>query len=348
MPQQQLGYEQLLQLAVADGATTPNPGVPGVVAYSTTLSKPVFWNGTAWSHTFGAAGGGAGPTLALPAQPTEPAVVADNVILYARNIAGQVVLKNLRPSGVDSPIQDGIAFNRVIQYRGAGTAIAAVGSAALTASVAVTAVTPTNGSALLQLQRVRQTTAATANSIVSIYANAANISPVVRGNIDGEGGFRMVGRFALATVLTGQRFFYGLRDVTNAPANIDPFTATAPGGVGLASNLATSANWSIVHNNNGTAPTRIDLGANFPVNTTDLMELVLFNPPNVAGTAQPVNYRVRRYTTSPKAPAQEATGTLSTNLPIGTRYMFPGGWLVNVQAAAASWDFNQLSIESDW
>lgn len=55
---QLLGFEQLAQLAIAEGATSPNPGGPGVVAYSTTLSKPVWWNGTAWSSIFGASGGG--------------------------------------------------------------------------------------------------------------------------------------------------------------------------------------------------------------------------------------------------------------------------------------------------
>lgn len=55
---QQLNYEQLPQIAIAEGATTPNPGGAGVVVYSTTLSKPVWWNGTSWSSTFGEAGGG--------------------------------------------------------------------------------------------------------------------------------------------------------------------------------------------------------------------------------------------------------------------------------------------------
>lgn len=44
-----LRYDQLLQLAVAEGATTPNPGLTGVVAYSTTLGKPVHWTGSIWT-----------------------------------------------------------------------------------------------------------------------------------------------------------------------------------------------------------------------------------------------------------------------------------------------------------
>lgn len=65
MAQQQLNFEQLLQIAVAEGATTPNPGATGVIVYSTTLSKPVWWNGTSWSSTFGTGGGGGGAVTAL-------------------------------------------------------------------------------------------------------------------------------------------------------------------------------------------------------------------------------------------------------------------------------------------
>ncbi len=286
--------------------------------------------------------------LTLPVQSAEPAALPGAVRLYTRDIAGQTVLKQIRSSGVDSPIQDGIAFNRFIQYRGSAANVVAVGAAAMVASVAVTAVTPASGSAKSQVQRAQQSTVATANSIASLYVNAAASAPVFRGGLAGEGGFRFVHRFALSTVLAGQRFWTGVRDITAAPTNIDPFTSAAPGQIGLASNLATSANWSIVHNVTGTAPTRIDLGANFPVNTADLIELVLFCAPNAGGTAQPVGYRVRRYTTNPSAPAFEATGTLSANLPAGTTGLFAAAWIVNVAAAIASWDFNQLTIESDW
>ncbi len=44
----QLALQGLPQRAIAEGATTPNPGAAGVWAWSTTLTKPVVWNGTAW------------------------------------------------------------------------------------------------------------------------------------------------------------------------------------------------------------------------------------------------------------------------------------------------------------
>ena len=42
-----LSHRALLQRAVADGATTPDPGSPGW-AWSTTENAPVYWSGSAW------------------------------------------------------------------------------------------------------------------------------------------------------------------------------------------------------------------------------------------------------------------------------------------------------------
>lgn len=42
-----LSHRALLQRAVADGATTPDPGSPGW-AWSTVESAPIYWNGTNW------------------------------------------------------------------------------------------------------------------------------------------------------------------------------------------------------------------------------------------------------------------------------------------------------------
>lgn len=49
MTRKQLGFDSLPSIAVAEGATTPNPGQTGVWAWSSTLSKPVHWNGSKWT-----------------------------------------------------------------------------------------------------------------------------------------------------------------------------------------------------------------------------------------------------------------------------------------------------------
>lgn len=52
---QQLGYEQLPALAIAEGASSPDPGGPGTVVYSTSLDRPVVWTGAAWVSLRGGA-----------------------------------------------------------------------------------------------------------------------------------------------------------------------------------------------------------------------------------------------------------------------------------------------------
>lgn len=49
MTAKQLNYQAPPALAVAEGATVPNPGIAGVVAWSTTLGKPVYWTGALWT-----------------------------------------------------------------------------------------------------------------------------------------------------------------------------------------------------------------------------------------------------------------------------------------------------------
>jgi len=264
-------------------------------------------------------------------------------------VPGQTVLKTKRPSGVDSPLQDAISFNRLVKYQGGPATIVAIGAGALTAATAGTAITPAAGTNIRNaLPRTQYATAATANAINSLYANAANIGALMlRGSINGEGGFRLVMRFSLSATQANNRFFAGLRDVTTAPANIDPFTNTTPGVIGIAANTATDANWRVVHTLTGATPTNIALGANFPVNNTDLIELVLFCRPHNGTSAGDIGYRVRRYTTSGE-PAFESTGTISTNLPAGTTLLHPGLWMVNVTNAVASFQVNSISIESDF
>lgn len=288
--------------------------------------------------------------MLLPQATSEPPTPATGNYLYAKEIVpGQTMLKTKRPSGVDSPIQDSIAFNRFTKYQGAPAVITAIGGGALTAATAGTSVTPVAGTTIRNaLPRTQYATAATANALNALYANNATTVGVnvLRGILNGEGGFRLVMRFGLGAIATSNRFFGGLRDVVTVPTNVDPFTSTTPGGIGLVANTATDANWRIAHNVSGTTPTTISLGANFPINNTDLLELVLFCRPFTT-TAGNVGYRVRRFTTTGD-PAFESSGTISTNFPAGATFLYPGMWMVNVTASAVNWQVNSITLEADF
>jgi hypothetical protein len=55
----QLSFQAPVALALAEGATTPDPGIAGVSCWSTTLAKPVFWTGS----QAGTSGGGGSATI---------------------------------------------------------------------------------------------------------------------------------------------------------------------------------------------------------------------------------------------------------------------------------------------
>ncbi len=57
MAKAQQSYIKPLVLAVAEGATTPNPGITGVVVLSSTTGSLMRWGGSAWTTAGGASTG---------------------------------------------------------------------------------------------------------------------------------------------------------------------------------------------------------------------------------------------------------------------------------------------------
>jgi hypothetical protein len=58
MATKELSFKQLPNLAVAEAATSPDPGVTGAWCWSTSLGKPMYWNGSTWTSV--SSGGGSG------------------------------------------------------------------------------------------------------------------------------------------------------------------------------------------------------------------------------------------------------------------------------------------------
>jgi hypothetical protein len=189
------------------------------------------------------------------------------------------------------------------------------GTALTVGTIAAGALAATNF--LTQSRRVTMSNGATAGVMVSIRTN-----PLIcwRGNSPGRGGFRYVYRWATEVLVAGNRIFVGLTDSTATPTNVDPLTISyAAAKVGLAANL-NSGNYQLVNNAVGAAPTVLDLGTNFPVNQTDVPELILTALPNAAGFDYIINNKSTGATTS---------GTLTTNIPGSTVFLGPTAWMTN-------------------
>lgn len=277
----------------------------------------------------------------ITTEPTAPA--ASTGRLYAKNIAGRTVPKWIGPSGFDYPLQSSYAHNNIRAWKGGATLVATtfasqIGTLLYTSASPTAPTIPNPATTNIRSQMVRSviSTGTTAGGLAYIRGNLLQIA---RGNAAGIGGYYVVIRFGLSGLQTGNRVFAGIQDTAANPTNVDPTTTTTPGKIGLAIN-ANTGNWNLVHNLTGAAPTVIALGANFPVNITDALELTLFCGANSAG----VGYRVLNLTSN-----LSASGTITTNQPANTTFLTPSIWCCNnATAAAVTLDFISCYIETDF
>lgn len=80
----------LTNLPIADGATVPDPGTPGALAWSTVLLDVVSWNGTSWSKlSSGGVMSGALASVPLSSSMSVPAPLTAYDQLYAQRLAAR-------------------------------------------------------------------------------------------------------------------------------------------------------------------------------------------------------------------------------------------------------------------
>lgn len=196
-----------------------------------------------------------------------------------------------------------------------------------------------NSNYFLRQMRSLMASAATTNSIVSLYPNASRNLFV--GDGSGRGGFVCVFRFGFSDTVSGARAFIGLTGSGAAPTNVLP--ATIGGGPGLTNVIGLaqidgSTNLFVVYGGSSAQPP-IDLGVNFPANTstTDFYELWLYSDPN---DNTQVRYLVNRWSGATTAISNTTSGTLSNSnpsvtMPATTTNLGPAFWRTNNTTAAA-------------
>ncbi len=318
--------------------------VAGVSEYGIKLEGPTaagagteeaVYVGTGWDIGVDIQSGGM--QLAAQAEPAVPA--AGNLRIYAKDIAGRVLPKWVGPSGVDTPFQANLGFNRVSFSEPTGTANCSTGATGFgsTSTGAGTCTVPalTTTNLLTSVRRLNYSSGVVAGTVS--YQRQSQLQ-VWRGNVAGRGGFFYTTRFGTDTLAVGNRAFIGLADTIANPTNIDPTTSITYGKIGMAINASTG-NWNIISNVIGTAPTVTNLGASFPVNTTDLYELILFSAPNGSS----IGWRVTDISTG-----AQTSGSIAANMPANTTFLNPIFWITNnVTGGAAIIDFSGWYLESD-
>ena len=208
--------------------------VAGVTEYGLKLEGPIapgagtetaMQVGTGWDIGVDVQSGG----LQLAAQTDPSAPTAGNLRLYAKLVAGRLVLKTVGPAGVDTPLQNAFWQNNTVMWTpGAavglwqGTVGGAVGTAAI--------VLPTNTNFYTAMRR---STYAPATAAANIQNGIRSELMFFRGNVTGSGGFFAAIHFGTTTWTAGDRLFIGFSKGTTAVTTVNPSTLADMAGFGI-------------------------------------------------------------------------------------------------------------------
>jgi hypothetical protein len=371
----QLGFKAPPALAIAEGATTPDPGIVGVSCWSSTLAKPVYWTGTQW--TAGASGGGGSPggatkevqfnnagafagaanveidggDLCLVANLTPATPPANNVKLFGKGLAGRLLVATMGPSGLDAAVQPAFWRQKVARWNPPGNATTVPGVDGIAAPTAVGTATARNVATTNLMSRTKRlgyVSAATAAAITGHYNTVAQFTT---GNGAGLGGVFYSCRFAAsdAAAVAGARMFVGMSSTVAAPANVEP--SAILNCIGLAQ-LSTSSTQLYLVYGGSAAQAAIPLGTDFPPMTAAgatngvVYDLTLFAPPNSNGV---VGYRVERVGTAFVAEGTLTPATAGVQTPLNTTLLAHRAWRCNnATLLAVGLDVLGYYIETDY
>lgn len=267
---------------------------------------------------------------------TPPAAPATGkALLFAQNRAGKPWLDIMPSLGRGSPLQPHLGSNHAIMWApDAGTVISSFGSPPSTVGNVSHPVINTN-SLIESARRWKTTSLATANSVASQRSGYAIFW---RGNASGLGGFTIVDRISLSALqVTGMGYFGVHSQLTALAATL--VLDDIINGVGIGFQRGLHTNWQLVHNDALGAPTLVDLGASFPVDSlTNIITLYIAATPN----STDIGVRV----------VEEVSGafaefTLTTDIPAVAQLLTIHNYMNNgATAAAVSYDCTGVYIET--
>jgi hypothetical protein len=316
------------------GATTYVLPWAGVALVGSRMS--IVWDGTGWQVCGIANTYCADCIEVLETMTNDPPPLAGNLLIYSKLIGGRVMPKWIGPSGVDTPFQPFLGFNGIKQVAPAtGTTAATCMSAFATAftntASAFVQVAVTSTSLKTWMRSVTLATSATAGNVASHRTSQAECC--------GQGGFFFTMRFYLSVNIATGLGFAGLWGAVAAPgATINPTTdfTVAKVGIGWTTN---TGNLKLVASTTAAAMATVDL-TNCPINTTDVIELVLFRKP----ADSTIYYRVSNLTSG-----VILSGSITGNIPATTVAMCPLLSISNNAAASAcTVGLNKWYLESDY
>ena len=260
--------------------------------------------------------------LRLPATATFTNPATGGTRLVGRTDTGRTVPAFLTQDGIVRDIQASLARSSVQIWKAqaGATSFSNFGGAVPTAIGTATAVSVATTNLVTYTPRLEYLVTVAATTAIAGFRGTAPTASV-GGPSAGLGGFVFVGRWGPATgvATTTNRAFFGLANISSAPTDVEPSTAVNCVFMGWD---AADTNIQLMRNDATGNCTKIDLGASFPVPTTDratLYELSLYSP---RGTTQSVDWLVTNLITG-----ATTSGTVTTDLPSTTTLMAPRAWM---------------------
>ncbi len=257
--------------------------------------------------------------------------------LYLRELGGRELLHGKNDVGTGYGYQPSLFGRSVYNWRPASTTTAgtSIGWGFTSAgTVSHPALATTNlGTAM---RRTRWASTTTANGVGGIHNTEA---VAWRGNAAGLGGFFFYARWKQNVNTASSRAFVGLAGGATNLVAAEPSAALDMIGVGF--DAADATNWRFMRNDGSGVATEVDLGSNAPRDTTTVLEMYMFAPPN----GSIVNVTVRNVSTN--TIVLDNVGYTS-DLPTSTVFLrvhAAGGPAAT--AAAQNFELASLYLESD-
>lgn len=278
-------------------------------------------NGTASIVEIGAGGSAItmeGITIPVhTSTPTAPA--ADNLKIFAKEIANRAMPAFIGPSGLDVTIMPHLARNGFMMARPthSGNTMQQLG-VNLSAVGTFTAATVSTASFHQQFTRIDALVTTAATTAISGF-RTAQANTFFRGNASGRGGFHMICRCAPATggTVATRRFFVGMCGTSGgtAPTDVNPSTLLNIAGVGYDS---ADTNWQLMFNDGTGTASKVDTGFARPsTDRPDPVEISVFCAPN----GSTVYAEIIRL-----ADGTHYMGSEATDIPSNTTLLSPRGY----------------------
>ena len=266
------------------------------------------------------------------------AAAADTVKMFSRSYAGRVIPEWMGDSGVDCFAQPALFNNNIMLWQPTTAAVAGtiMGNTVTTiGTVSHPALASTN----LQ-SSIRWTQWLSAGTSGAQCGIRGAVPQVWRGNAANRGGFFAFFRFSQAANVLGHQTFIGLA-VSTAVLGGNPSALTDMVGIGYDSADATASGWQAMRNDATGAATKVALGTAAPRDTSTVLDLTIYAPPN----GSYIGMRVYNQTTQTVALDNEI---YTTDLPTNTAFLtFHVQTRLSAALTAQTLLLNRIYIESD-